>query len=105
MKDKSKAKRLSEKGIDDIVEAQADNPAFWEGPIHVRVKRPAAMRLSPELAARAAFFARLHHASSVDHWLQRIIKERIDFEEAAFSGLKRDLTSPKSRSKHSLASR
>ena len=94
----------SETEIDDIVEAQADDPSAWEGPIHMRMKS-STMRLSAELAARAAFFARLHHASSVDDWLKRIIKERIDFEEAAFSGLKRDLTIKKSRRKHSLASR
>ena len=28
---------------------------------------------------------------SVEDWLRRIIQERIDLEEAAFTGLKRDL--------------
>jgi len=92
---------LSEKEIDDIVEAQADDPSAWEGPIRVRMKKSSTMRLSAELAARAAFFARLHHASSVEDWLKRIIKERIDFEEAAFAGLKRELTSKR---KHSVVS-
>ena len=105
MKNKSKITRLSEDEIDDIVEARADDPSMWEGPIQVRMRKSSTMRLSAELAARAAFFARLHHASSVDDWLKRIIKERIDFEEAVFSGLKRDLTSKKSRNKHSLVSR
>jgi len=44
-----------------------------------------------ELAARAAFFARLHREASVEEWLRRVIQERIDLEEAAFAGLKRDL--------------
>ena len=28
---------------------------------------------------------------SVESWLKRIIQERIDLEEAAFTGLKRDI--------------
>jgi hypothetical protein len=44
------------------------------------------------LAARAAFLARLHRRRNVDDWLTRIIQERVEFEEAAFAGMKRDLT-------------
>jgi hypothetical protein len=93
MKKKSKAKLLSEEEIDQIVVAQADDDSAWEAPIHVRRVKSSTMRLPATLAARAAFFARLHHASSVDDWLKRIIEERINFEEAVFSGLKRNLTS------------
>jgi hypothetical protein len=104
MKKKNNAKLLSEEEIDQIVVAQAADDSAWEAPIHVRRVKSSTMRLPATLAARAAFFARLHHASSVDDWLKRIIEERIDFEEAAFTGLKRDLIS-KSRGKRSSVSR
>ena len=101
MKKKDKVKGLSEEEIDQIVEAQANDYTAWEGPMHVRMRKSSTMRLPAELAARAAFFARLHYAKNVDEWLKHIIQERIDFEEAAFAGLKRDLTG-KSRRKHSF---
>jgi hypothetical protein len=47
------------------------------------------MSLPPDLAARAAFFARLHNMPDAESWLQRIIQERVDFEESASVGLKR----------------
>ena len=47
--------------------------------------------LPAELAARARFFARLHRQASVDDWLRHVIQERMDLEEAAFTGLKREL--------------
>jgi hypothetical protein len=43
------------------------------------------------LAARAAFLAQLHHTSSVEDWLRRVIQERVELEEAAFVGFKRSL--------------
>jgi hypothetical protein len=91
MSAKSKAKVLSEEEIDKIVEAQADDDSAWEKPIRVRKAKPASVPLSSELAARAAFFACLHRERSVGDWLRRIIQERIDLEEAAFAGLKREL--------------
>jgi hypothetical protein len=103
MKKKNNAKLLSEEEIDQIVVAQADDNSAWEAPIHVRRVKSSTMRLPAALAARAAFFARLHHASSVDDWLKRVIQERIDFEEAAFIGLKRDLIG-KNRGKRSAVS-
>jgi hypothetical protein len=51
---------------------------------------------SADLVARAAFFARLHIQGNVEAWLKRVIQERIDHEEAAFAGVKREL-----RAKHS----
>jgi hypothetical protein len=44
------------------------------------------------LASRAAFFARLHRESSPEHWIKKVIAERIDIEEAAFAATKRDLS-------------
>lgn len=83
---------LSEKEIDEIVVAQADDDSAWEEPIHVCRTKVSSVLLPSELAARAAFFARLHREASVEDWLTRIIQERIDLEEAAFAELKRQLT-------------
>jgi hypothetical protein len=59
----------------------------------MRVRRAAlaSLALPPELAARAAFLAQLHRTPSVEDWLRRVIEERVEFEEAAFAGLKRSL--------------
>ena len=44
-----------------------------------------------DLAARAAFLARLHREKSISEWLMRIIRERIEVEEEAFVEAKRDM--------------
>lgn len=84
---------FSDKEVDSIVVAQADNDSAWERPRYIRRKKPAAVALASELGARAAFFARLHREANVEDWLTRIIQERIDLEEAAYVALKRDLLS------------
>ena len=81
--------RLSEKEIDEIVIAQAEDDEAWEPPVSVQVDMPTTLPLSPKLAARAAFLAHLHQAPDVEGWLMQIIEERIEFEENAFAGLKR----------------
>jgi hypothetical protein len=86
-----KPKKLSEDEIDEIVTAEADDDSAWEKPIRVRRPKGANVPLPSELAARAAFFARLHRESSVEEWIQRIVHERVDMEEAAFAQLKREL--------------
>jgi len=91
MNTKSKNKALSQEEIDKIVVAQANDNSAWEKPIRVRKAMPTTVSLPAELAARAAFFARLHREASIEDWLRRVIEERIDLEEAAFAGLKRDL--------------
>jgi len=88
-----KSEKLLEEKIDEIVIAQTEDDAAWEDPISVRLAIPTTMSLPPEIAARAAFFAQLHKKSSVEDWLRSIIQERIDFEEAAFAGLKQALLS------------
>lgn len=84
-------KRLSESEIDQIVIAQAEDDAAWEAPVHISRATPASLTLPAELAARAAFLAQLHHTSSVEDWLRRVIQERVELEEAAFVGFKRTL--------------
>jgi len=92
MSARDKTKRsLSEQEIDEIVVAQASDDSAWEKPIHVRRTKPASLSIPADLAARAAFLARLHRKTSVEEWLMHIIQERVELEEAAFVGVKRDL--------------
>ena len=85
MKDK-----LSEEEIDRIVVAQADDDAAWEKPVRRKAKA-ASLSIPGELAARAAFLARLHRKGSVEEWLTHVIQERVELEEAAFAGVKHEL--------------
>jgi fructose-1-phosphate kinase PfkB-like protein len=93
MNDMDQIKKLSEVEIDEIVISQAEDDSAWEETISVHLAVPTTMSLSPEIAARAAFFAQLHKKSSVEDRLRSIIQERIDFEEAAFTELKQALLS------------
>ena len=88
---KKSRKQLTELEIDDIVTAQANDDAAWEKPIRVHKTQPTSLSLPADLTARAAFLAQLHRTRSVEEWLTRIIQERVDLEEAAFVGVKRDL--------------
>jgi hypothetical protein len=92
MSTKSKAKkRLFEKDIDQLVVAQANNDSAWQKPIRVRRTKSASLSIPADLAARAAFLARLHRKTSAEEWLRHIIQERVELEEAAFVGAKHDL--------------
>jgi hypothetical protein len=68
------------------------NLHLWEKPINVRRAKSAALTLPAELAARGAFLARLHREKNVGAWLARIIKERVELEEVAFSEAKRAMS-------------
>jgi hypothetical protein len=92
MSTKSKANQhLSEAEIDQIVVTQADDDSAWDKPVRVRRAKPASLSIPAELAARAAFLARLHRTANVEEWLTHVIQERIELEEAAFIGAKHDL--------------
>jgi len=92
MKTRDKARKpLSDREIDQIVVAQANDDSAWERPVRVRRSRARSLSIPADLAARAAFIARLHRKKSVKQWLTRIIQERVELEEAAFAGVKRDL--------------
>ncbi len=91
MKTKRKSRVLSEEEIDKIVVAQADDDSAWGKPARVQRPKSASVLLPAELAARAAFFARMHRQAKVEDWLRQIIRERIELEEAAFAGVKREL--------------
>lgn len=98
MSTRRKPQVLTEEEIDKIVVAQADDDSAWGKPVRVRKTKTVAVPLSSALAARVAFFARLHREKSMETWLERIIQERLDLEEAAFAGLKRDLAAKSSGS-------
>ena len=90
----SKSGRKSEVGspeaIDRAVVSQANDDSDWEAPIRVKRSGRASMSLPGELAARAAFLARLHHEPHVDNWVERVVGERVELEELAFkAALKR----------------
>ena len=91
-KKKSGRKHLSEEEIDKAVESQAEADSAWAKPIHVRRAKPTALSLPAELAARAAFLARLHREKNVEEWVARIIKERVELEEVAFNQAKRAMS-------------
>ena len=94
----------SEEEIDKVVVVQADDDSAWEKPIRVRRAKPVSLSIPAELSARVAFLARLHRKTSVEEWLQHIIEERVELEEAAFVGIKRDLAE-KSSVQHSPVDR
>jgi hypothetical protein len=82
---------LSEQEIDQIVVVQADDDLAWEETVSVRRTKPAPLSIPADLAARAAFLARLHRTRSVEDWLTDVIRERVELEEAAFIGVKQEL--------------
>ena len=90
-KAKRKGIKLSEEDIDKRVIAQADDDSAWEKPVRVKRVRASSLSLPGDLAARAAFLAKLHREGRVDEWLARIIRERIELEEVAFVEAKRAL--------------
>jgi len=81
---------MTEEEIDNMVIAQADDADTWEEPVQVK-RSKTTISLPASLTERAAFFARLHREKNLDSWLKRIIQERLDIEEAAFSGFKKEL--------------
>lgn len=90
-KNNPRKKKLSEEEIDESVVMQANDESAWEAPIHVRKAKQVSLSIPSDLAARAAFLAQLHREARVEGWLTRIIRERVELEEAAFTAAKRDL--------------
>ena len=89
---KQAKKRLTEQEIDRIVESQADDDSAWEKPIKAHRARAASLSIPAELAARAAFLAKLHKENKVEDWLRKVIKERVELEEMAFKEAKREMS-------------
>ena len=91
-KRKTSGTRLTELDIDKRVEAQADDPFAWERPVKVRREKTTPLAFPADLAARAIFLAKLHREKNVQSWLARIVKERVELEEHAFSQAKRAMS-------------
>ena len=82
-----------QEGIDRLVISQAADDSAWEAPIRVKRSKPASLAISGELAARAAFLARLHREAGVAQWVERVVRERVELEELAFTEAKKKLAS------------
>jgi hypothetical protein len=60
----------------------------------VQVSRAhAAIGLPASLAQRAAFLARLHRERNLQTWVERVVRERVELEERAFTQARRELGS------------
>ena len=96
MNSKKKTKKTVEpdqEAIDRRVVAQADDDSAWERPILVKRPRQASLSIPGELAARAAFLARLHREVGLDKWVERVVRERVELEELAYVDAKKALAS------------
>ena len=96
---KKRRKRLASKRkptqeqIDQLVTIQADEDSAWEKPTVVRRPKSMPLSISGDLAARAAFLAKIHRESGLDKWVERIVRERVEIEESAFTAAKKGLAS------------
>ncbi len=88
----------SEEEIDQRVIAESEDDSSWEKPIRVKRLKSAQVRIPGELAARVAFLAALHREKDSDVWVERIIQERVEFEEALVSRIKREVATSRRRS-------
>ena len=73
--------------------SQANDESAWESPIQVKRSEPAALSIPGELAARAAFLAKLHREAGIDKWVERVVRERVELEEFIFKETKKNLAS------------
>src|SRR5215213_7082599 len=85
-----RARRLTQEEIDERVIAQAEDDSAWEPLVQVSRKRTA-IGLPGSLAQRAAFLARLHRERDLQTWIERVIRERVELEERAFTQARREL--------------
>ncbi len=70
-----------QEAIDRLVVSQSEDDSAWAAPIRVKRSKPASLSIPGELAARAAFLARLHREVGLDRWVERIVRERVELEE------------------------
>jgi hypothetical protein len=91
--EKKKTTSPSQESIDRLVVSQSEDVSAWEAPVRVKRSKPATLSIPGELAARAAFLAKLHREAGVGKWVERIVRERVELEEFAFSEAKKNLAS------------
>ena len=85
--------KLTQDQVDRFVTEHAGEDSAWEKAVVVRRRKSASLSIPAELAARAAFLAKLHRESGVDKWVERIVRERVEIEESAFTAAKKTLFS------------
>ena len=85
--------KLTQDQIDRQVVADANVDSAWQRAIVVRRPKSTSLSIPAELAARAMFLARLHREGKVDKWVERIVRERVEIEESAFTAAKKTLAS------------
>jgi uncharacterized DUF497 family protein len=90
---KKKNPPLSQEDTDRLVASRSEDDSAWEAPVRVKRSEPASLSIPGDLAARAAFLARLHRETGLDKWVERIVRERVELEELAFSEAKKELAS------------
>jgi predicted HicB family RNase H-like nuclease len=83
---------LSQEAIDRRVVAQSENDSAWEAPPRVKRSKPASLSIPGDLAARAAFLARLQREADLNNWVERVLRDRVELEEFAFAEAKKNLT-------------
>jgi hypothetical protein len=87
-----RARRPTQEDVDERVITQADDDSAWEPLVHV-ARKQAAIGLPASLAQRAAFLARLHRERNLQSWVERVVRERVELEERAFTQARRELGS------------
>jgi hypothetical protein len=90
---KNKETILNQEAIDRLVISQSEDDSAWDAPIRAKRCKPASLSLPGQLAARAAFLARVHREAGVDKWVERVVRERVELEELAFTEAKKRLAS------------
>ena len=85
--------RLTQDQIDSIVVSDSDQDSAWEKVVSVRRPKSTALSIPADLVARATFLANLHRESRVDKWVERVVRERVEIEESAFTAAKKTLAS------------
>ena len=90
---KKKTATLDQEAIDRLVISESDDDSAWEAPVGVKQSKRVSLSIPGELAARAAFLARLHREARVDNWVERVVRERVELEEVAFTEAKKQLAS------------
>ncbi|MGO9274282.1 MAG: hypothetical protein ACLQOO_29275 [Terriglobia bacterium] len=83
----------SQEAIDRLVVSQSEDDSAWEASVRVKRSKPASLSIPGDLAARAAFLAKLHREPGLDQWVERVVRERVELEEFAFSEAKKKLAS------------
>lgn len=86
-----KTKKLSENEIDELVVSQSEDRSAWTKPFRVQRSKHPSISIPADVASRAAFFSRLHRAPNMDEWIKKVIRERLEMEEAVYTQVKREL--------------